>query len=89
MCAGFIVIYKKIHIFYSACNCNPDGTVDEGLCDPPTLPHHYEGVCHCKQNVWGNRCNECKPGYWNLDPNNPLGCQRQCFIMIYSCDPLL
>ncbi|XP_073999526.1 laminin subunit beta-1 isoform X2 [Rhodnius prolixus] len=57
------------------CNCNPDGTVDEGLCDPPTLPHHYEGVCHCKQNVWGNRCNECKPGYWNLDPNNPLGCQ--------------
>ncbi|KAK9497974.1 hypothetical protein O3M35_003866 [Rhynocoris fuscipes] len=57
------------------CNCNPDGTIDDGLCDPPVNPGEYEGICHCKQNVWGNHCNECKPGFWNLDPNNPLGCQ--------------
>uniref|UniRef100_A0A224X9G7 Putative netrin axonal chemotropic factor n=1 Tax=Panstrongylus lignarius TaxID=156445 RepID=A0A224X9G7_9HEMI len=57
-----------------SCNCNTDGTVDEGLCDPPTHSQH-EGVCHCKQNVWGNHCNECKPGFWNLDANNPDGCQ--------------
>lgn len=34
------------------------------------------GSCHCKSNVKGRRCDTCKDGYWNLDDQNPDGCQN-------------
>ncbi|XP_033213933.1 laminin subunit beta-1 [Belonocnema kinseyi] len=66
------------------CECDPRGSLDEGICDSRTDPLSGEesGRCHCKPNVQGRHCNECKNGYWNFDSNNPDGCQA-C-----TCDTL-
>ena len=24
-----------------------------------------EGICHCKENIEGDKCDQCKPGYWS------------------------
>ncbi|NXH12513.1 LAMB3 protein, partial [Bucco capensis] len=52
------------------CECDPDGTVPGSSCDPLT------GHCVCKDNVQGDRCHLCKPGYTQLAHGNPLGCHR-------------
>ncbi|EDW63810.1 laminin subunit beta-1 [Drosophila virilis] len=59
------------------CDCDPDGSLDEGICDSVNDPENgiEAGACHCKPNVKGRRCDRCKDGYWNLDPNNPAGCE--------------
>ncbi|XP_030077188.1 laminin subunit beta-3 [Microcaecilia unicolor] len=59
-----------------SCDCDPEGSVDGGSCDPLT------GRCTCKQNVAGERCHQCKAGFYQLSGSNPLGC-RQC-----DCNPL-
>lgn len=51
------------------CECNPDGSVDGGLCDPVT------GQCVCKQNVEGERCDRCKCGFYGFSRDDPSGCQ--------------
>ncbi|XP_065059495.1 laminin subunit alpha-like [Rhopilema esculentum] len=33
------------------------------------------GDCYCKQNVHGKKCGVCRPEFYNLTQNNPLGCQ--------------
>ncbi|CAK9803904.1 Laminin subunit beta-1 [Anthophora quadrimaculata] len=59
------------------CNCDNGGSLDDGICDSRTDPLSGDesGRCHCKANVEGRRCDRCKNGYWNFDPNNPEGCQ--------------
>ncbi|KAM6311047.1 laminin subunit beta-3 [Podargus strigoides] len=52
------------------CECDPDGTVPGSACDPLT------GRCVCKENVQGDRCHLCKPGFAQLANANPLGCRR-------------
>ncbi|XP_051494893.1 laminin subunit beta-3 isoform X2 [Apus apus] len=52
------------------CECDPDGTVPGSVCDPLT------GRCVCKDNVQGERCHLCKPGFAQLANANPLGCRR-------------
>ncbi|NXL99122.1 LAMB3 protein, partial [Tyrannus savana] len=52
------------------CECDPDGTVPGSACDPLT------GRCVCKENVQGDRCHLCKPGFTQLANPNPLGCRR-------------
>ncbi|CAM9844248.1 unnamed protein product [Bubo scandiacus] len=52
------------------CECDPDGTVPGSICDPLT------GRCVCKENVQGDRCHLCKPGFAQLANANPLGCHR-------------
>ncbi|NWS96978.1 LAMB3 protein, partial [Mionectes macconnelli] len=52
------------------CECDPDGTVAGSVCDPLT------GRCVCKENVQGDRCHLCKPGFTQLANPNPLGCRR-------------
>ena len=56
------------------CNCDPEGV-------PPTF--FAQGgcanvapgtLCTCKERVTGRICDTCKPLFWNLDGNNPLGC---------------
>lgn len=61
---------------YIACGCDLNGAVDEGICDSNTDDENDAGKCHCKQNVHGRQCNVCKDGYWNLDTNNPEGCEQ-------------
>ena len=62
--------YILIILLRTACNCNPSGIVDSGLCDD-------NGQCNCKVNVGqGTRdCSQCRDGYWNLTESNPDGCQ--------------
>uniref|UniRef100_A0A8C8SKQ9 Laminin subunit beta-3 n=1 Tax=Pelusios castaneus TaxID=367368 RepID=A0A8C8SKQ9_9SAUR len=52
------------------CECDPDGTVPGSSCDPLT------GRCVCKENVQGDRCHLCKPGFTQLANANPLGCSK-------------
>ncbi|CAH1775060.1 unnamed protein product, partial [Owenia fusiformis] len=58
------------------CNCNPAGARTI-----PGLPIGGCGsfsngqLCECKDKVQGHICDTCKPGYWNLNVNNPQGCE--------------
>ncbi|CAB1446978.1 unnamed protein product [Pleuronectes platessa] len=57
------------------CECNPSGTVD--VCSP------LDGRCHCRSNVEGTSCDRCKPGFFNLQQEDPAGCQP-CFCFGHS-----
>ncbi|XP_065226755.1 laminin subunit beta-1 [Planococcus citri] len=59
------------------CDCDPAGSLDDGICDSRTDPANNleSGRCHCKRNVEGRRCDTCKNGFWNFTENNPEGCQ--------------
>ncbi|XP_068930871.1 laminin subunit beta-3 isoform X4 [Petaurus breviceps papuanus] len=58
------------------CECDPDGAVQGAPCDPLT------GQCVCKENVKGERCDLCKPGFTGLTYANPQGCSRcDCSIL--------
>ena len=71
------------HFGFSACDCEPDGTIDGGICDGETdeLEETVAGQCHCKENVGGIRCDRCKNGYWNFTLENELGCQGNDFLI--------
>uniref|UniRef100_A0A670Z4W1 Laminin subunit beta-1 n=1 Tax=Pseudonaja textilis TaxID=8673 RepID=A0A670Z4W1_PSETE len=66
-----------------ACDCDPDGTLDGGVCDTHDDPMLglIAGQCRCKAHVEGARCDKCKSGFFGLSAENPQGCQR-C-----QCDP--
>ncbi|XP_007438435.1 laminin subunit beta-2-like, partial [Python bivittatus] len=66
-----------------ACDCDPDGTLDGGVCDTHDDPALglIAGLCRCKEHVEGARCDKCKFGFFGLSAENPQGCQR-C-----QCDP--
>uniref|UniRef100_A0A8C5MG36 Laminin subunit beta 3 n=2 Tax=Leptobrachium leishanense TaxID=445787 RepID=A0A8C5MG36_9ANUR len=53
-----------------SCDCDPEGSVDGGSCDSTT------GRCICKANVGGERCDQCKPGFYQLNASNPQGCTK-------------
>ncbi|CAG9760320.1 unnamed protein product [Ceutorhynchus assimilis] len=59
------------------CDCDPHGSLDEGICDSITDPVNnlVAGSCHCKTNVDGRRCDQCKNGFWNFTEQNLDGCQ--------------
>ncbi|GLH10959.1 Netrin-A [Gryllus bimaculatus] len=59
------------------CDCDPRGSLDDGICDSRTDPANglESGRCHCKTNVDGRRCDRCKNGFWNFQESNPDGCQ--------------
>lgn len=59
------------------CNCNPAGAKE--------IPGYPLGgcgevikgqLCECKERVMGRICDQCMPGYFKLDRNNPLGCEE-------------
>ncbi|XP_062837768.1 laminin subunit beta-4 isoform X2 [Anolis carolinensis] len=62
------------------CDCDPEGTMYNGLCEDHTDPvlGTIAGQCRCKENVEGVRCDKCKPNYYGMSGSDPLGCQ--------SCD---
>uniref|UniRef100_A0A4W3KCB7 Laminin EGF-like domain-containing protein n=1 Tax=Callorhinchus milii TaxID=7868 RepID=A0A4W3KCB7_CALMI len=57
------------------CMCDMAGSRD--MC------HSKTGKCNCKYNVEGTNCNYCKPGHFNLDVENPMGCSA-CFCYGHS-----
>lgn len=50
-------------------DCNDAGTAS---CD------NRRRTCHCKPNVVGSRCDECREGTFGLSETNDAGC-RECF----------
>ncbi|XP_070582124.1 laminin subunit beta-1-like isoform X2 [Ptychodera flava] len=57
-----------------SCNCSDAGTVANTYCNQTS------GECQCKEFVEGRACDVCKDTFWNLDANNPLGCEPcSCF----------
>lgn len=78
-----ITVLPRTNIFYAPqgckpCGCNTAGSRDnEASCDPSS------GVCVCKDNVEGQQCDQCKPGYFNLAQNNQFGC-TPCFCYGHS-----
>ncbi|OQR67015.1 laminin subunit beta-2-like, partial [Tropilaelaps mercedesae] len=63
------------------CNCNKAGSLNEGRCEQYDEDGLTAGKCRCRENVHEQHCDRCRPGYWNLNESNPLGCQA-C-----ECDP--
>lgn len=59
------------------CDCDPRGSLDEGICDSHSdYEYNLEaGRCHCKTYVEGRRCDRCENGYWNFQASNPDGCE--------------
>lgn len=53
-----------------SCDCDPEGSMEGGSCDP------MNGRCICKENTEGERCDQCKPGYYQLSAANPQGCTK-------------
>lgn len=71
---------KSLSSFHPvACDCDPDGSQNGGMCDGHTEPSlgMVGGQCRCKANVEGPRCDKCKAGFFGLSADNHQGCQRE------------
>lgn len=73
--------------FCKACDCEFGGTLNE-TCDATTgrcrCDNH--GVCRCKPNVIGKKCDTCKSGTFGIQAENPNGCTACfCFGRSASC----
>ena len=53
-----------------SCKCFPPGQEPSDL----TCSFH-SGQCHCKNNVYGLKCDICRDGFYNLTSVNPFGCE--------------
>ena len=53
---------KFILIHFAECDCDPNGTNEGRNCDPNT------GQCPCKEGFGGQKCDECKIGFFGY-PN--------------------
>uniref|UniRef100_A0A8C4QTP0 Uncharacterized protein n=1 Tax=Eptatretus burgeri TaxID=7764 RepID=A0A8C4QTP0_EPTBU len=60
------------------CHCNSSGTQADrcsaGLCEC----NKWTGMCACKENVIGKRCDHCREGTFSLSATNDQGCTT-CF----------
>ncbi|XP_006893076.1 PREDICTED: laminin subunit beta-2-like [Elephantulus edwardii] len=78
-----------------SCNCDPEGTLEGGLCDTHTDETRglLSGQCRCKDHVWGPRCESCRPGHYGLNTTQSEGCQpcrcdsRGRVPGTHACDP--
>uniref|UniRef100_A0AAQ4RFF4 Basement membrane-specific heparan sulfate proteoglycan core protein n=1 Tax=Gasterosteus aculeatus aculeatus TaxID=481459 RepID=A0AAQ4RFF4_GASAC len=53
--------------FCQRCNCSMEGSTNNDPCVTP---------CMCKENVEGDNCDRCKPGFYNLQGDNLRGCEK-------------
>lgn len=66
-----ICVLTSFNFMHRDCNCNLAGSVSED-CNSNT------GMCECKESIQGQNCSQCKDGSFNIQMNNPSGCQP-CF----------
>lgn len=87
----FLLKIYSLHIdlfwlfdWFVECNCNPAGAKE--------IPGYPLGgcgevikgqLCECKERVMGRICDQCMPGYFKLDRNNPLGCEGRTHPLPY------
>uniref|UniRef100_A0AC35UH10 Laminin subunit beta-1 n=1 Tax=Rhabditophanes sp. KR3021 TaxID=114890 RepID=A0AC35UH10_9BILA len=60
------------------CLCNKEGSLNNGICESEEDPERnlVAGRCYCKENIdSSSNCDKCKNGFWNMNTENPLGCQ--------------
>ncbi|XP_064609157.1 laminin-like protein epi-1 [Liolophura sinensis] len=66
------------------CDCDESGVGKSPLGAPgdcvmnsesPEVPDMAPGDCYCKGNVQGRRCDECRPGFYDLRKDDPWGCK--------------
>ena len=57
-------------VCYRPCKCSKAGSFSEN-CDAT-------GKCGCKDNVIGQKCDQCKAGHFDLETVNSRGC-KPCF----------
>lgn len=79
-CASFSDhLLPPLSACFSRCGCNSAGS--KALqCDGSN------GLCSCKTNVNDEKCSSCNVGYFNLNANNPSGCQKCfCFNKTSEC----
>lgn len=79
-CHSCCNLARCVSSVFSACDCDPVGSLASGVCDSHTDLDlgMIGGQCRCKQNVRGPRCDYCKEGHYGLSIDDPLGCQRKC-----------
>ena len=80
----FLHIQVQVHFFLSVCDCDPAGSLYDGECEPRNDAElgTVAGRCLCKTYVTGRRCDSCVEGYWNLQDDNPNGCDGIDIIKI-------
>lgn len=67
----FFLSQSIIVFLYRPCNCHEGGSSSVQC-------HLNTGICKCKANAEGEKCERCKNGTYNSDPKNPDGCSP-CF----------
>uniref|UniRef100_A0A3P8V0J9 Laminin subunit alpha 2 n=1 Tax=Cynoglossus semilaevis TaxID=244447 RepID=A0A3P8V0J9_CYNSE len=59
------------------CNCSVEGSSNDDPCVSP---------CMCKENVEGENCDRCKLGFYDLQGDNPRGCEKcSCMGVSTQC----
>nr|XP_036676267.1 basement membrane-specific heparan sulfate proteoglycan core protein isoform X28 [Drosophila suzukii] len=48
------------------------------ICQPEGTYACRGSECQCKRNVYGDRCDQCRPGTYGLSAQNPEGC-KECY----------
>ncbi|KAG7477256.1 hypothetical protein MATL_G00092200 [Megalops atlanticus] len=62
------------------CNCSTLGS--------SSLQCESDGVCHCRQSVTGEKCDNCQPGFHSLGPAGCRPCECHPSGSVAACSPM-